>query len=176
MLAEKFKIALEKLQAKAVEQQQARAARDNVIKVKFPELDSAFSNLVTTVCGSHPKLALIKTTVTDFFTNHSFATLDKTVIEIRSTLYGPLEKAMFTPSLESLDGDQFGIIKAATEGIDVRFGAGDHAARFKPILDRGILMRGRDATQLVILVAGNFEALTAQLLEDFLEALFIRTT
>src|SRR5262245_47907280 len=99
MLADRFQAESDRVAAKATQAQQARVDRDNFIKIQFPALDTAFSGMVTAVSGSHPKLAVIKTPVTDTFAGRGFATLNKTFIEMRSTLYGPLERVTFTPAL-----------------------------------------------------------------------------
>ena len=175
MLADKFKTTFDALQAKAAKDQAARLDRDKVIQSKFPALDAAFSKLVDGATGSHPRLAVVKTPVTDTFTNRGFTTLDKTVIEIRSTLYGPLERVVCTPGLESVDPDQFGVIKVAAHDVQAKPGGGESAIRAKSILERGVLMRGTTEAQLCIAIGSNYEPLSSQAIEDFLEGLFIRT-
>lgn len=174
MLATKFQETLAKLQADAVARQQALAQRDAFIQAQFPVLDAAFSAMVSRVCGSHPRLAVIKTAVTDTVTNHTFTTLSKTVIEVRSTLYGPLEVVTFTPALEAIAPDQFAVIRATTAGLTVT-GEG-FASALKSLLDRGVLMRGKTSAGLVLAKGDGFEPLTDALLESFLAALFIRTS
>lgn len=174
MLATKFQEALDKLQADATSRQQASTQRDAFIQAQFPVLDAAFSAMVSRVCGTHPRLALVKTVVIDTVTNHTFATLTKTVIEVRSTLYGPLEVVTFTPALEAIAADQFAVIHATTEGLTAT-GEG-WASSLKSLLERGILMRGKTAASLVLAKGEGFEPLTDALLESFLAALFIRTS
>lgn len=176
MLAERFDEALEALAAAAAEREQARNERDEFIEEKFPELDAAFSNMVTAVTGNHPKLAVIKTVVTDTFTGRGFATLNKTVIDVRSTLYGPVEEVRFTPALESVDVDQFGVVRIATQGLRPSMGSGLAAALLESMLKRGILMRGSESAHLVVAEGERLEELVPQQLEDFLTALFIRTS
>lgn len=175
MLADRFTTELTRLQTRDTERLQARNARDTFIQAQFPVMDTAFSDLVTAATGQHVRLSVIRTTVTDTFTGHLFATLNKTVIELRSTLYGSIEKLRFTPALESVAVDQFGVIKVATEDLPVALGASDQLPLFQSMLDRGVLMRGRDAAHLVVARDNTFVELTGALLEDFLTALFVRT-
>ncbi len=175
MLADKFQEVVDALEAKAAERQQASAARDAFIATNFPLLDQAFSDMVSAATGSHPRLAVVKTMVTETFTGRGFATLNKTVIDVRSTLYGPIELLRFTPALESVDVDQFGVIRIESQGLQVNL-TGDDTELSSSMLQRGILMRGTESADLVVSKTNGFETLTADLLEELLAAVFIRTT
>ena len=176
MLADRFEEALIELQEKAAEAQTARSERDDFIKIKYPEMNTGFSGMVDNVTGSHARLQVSKSTVIDTYSNHSFTTLSKTVVDIRSTLYDKIEEIRFTPSLESIATDQFGVISVATENMAVPAFSNGSSELFQSILNRGILMRGKDSSaSLVVEKGNNFEELTDQLLEDFLAAMFIRT-
>ncbi|HYJ78716.1 MAG TPA: hypothetical protein VEW03_03865, partial [Longimicrobiaceae bacterium] len=145
------------------------------IPVQFPAMDAAFNGLVDAATGVHPRLSVVRTTLTDTFTNRGFASLNKTVTDVRSTLYGPLEQVRFTPALEAVDAGQFGIIRVETEGLTPRLPAGAGAAAQRAMLERGIVMRGIDAPSLGVPADGEVQPLTAALLEGFLAALLIRT-
>jgi len=177
MLADRFRVVQQELQDDAAARAGERAARDAFIAAQFPVLDAAFNALVDEATGAHPRLAVVRTPVTDPFTNRGFASLDKTVTDVRSTLYGPLEQVRFTPGLESVDPEQFGIIRVATEGLTPKLGGGGgQGAPLRAMLERGIVMRGREAPGSLGVALGNeVRPLTAELLESFLAALFIRT-
>jgi hypothetical protein len=175
MLADRFVEAVDKLEADAAAVEEARAARDAFIEANFPALDQAFVNMVQAVTGTHSRLAVFMTPVIDTFTNRGFTSLTKTVVEIRSTLYGPIERVTFTPALEAVSPNQFGVIRVETEGTATQFGADEDAALFKSLLDRGVVMEGQETASLSVVSGETYEPLTAGVLEDFLARLFIRT-
>jgi hypothetical protein len=175
MLADQFQEVQQELQDDDAERAAARAARDAFIAAQFPAMNTAFNGLVDEATGVHPRLSVVRTPLTDTYTNRGFASLNKTVTDVRSTLYGPLEQVRFTPALESVDPGQFGVIRVETAGMEPRLPAGPGAAAFRAILQRGIVMRGTDAASLGVPVEGAVQPLTDELLEDFLAALFIRT-
>lgn len=175
MLAERFQELIEARAAEAEERQEARQARDAFIKLQFEALDQAFADLVVAVTGSHPRLSVVSTAVTEAIANRHFATLDKTVTEVHSTLYGTLEQVRFFPALEFVETDQFGAIRVTTEDVPAAFGTDGQAALHKAMLKRGILMRGQASAHLVVKTQDGFAPLTADLLESFLARLFIRT-
>jgi hypothetical protein len=174
MLADRFAEAVDKLQADAAAQEEARAARDSFIEVNFPLLDQAFVAMVRAATGTHPRLAVSTTTVIDTFVNRAFTSLTKTVVEIRSTLYGPIERVTFTPALDAVAPTQFGVIRADAEGAAV-VGADEEAVLFKSLLERGVVMEGQEVASLSVLNGESYVPLTADLLENFLARLFIRT-
>jgi hypothetical protein len=171
MLAARFQDAVAKRLTATDRTQQVRADRDAFIQAQFPLLDAAFSTMMDVAVGTDPRLAIVSTPAIETFTNHTFASLAKTVIEVRSTLYGPTESVRFTPALQSIYPDQFAVIRVRTDGVP------DLTANplVKAIQDRGILMRGSTSASLVIPIGDNFATLTALLLEDYLATLFIRT-
>ncbi|MGH7393924.1 MAG: hypothetical protein ACREM3_31365 [Candidatus Rokuibacteriota bacterium] len=175
MLAERFEETLVRTQNEATERQQARSSRDDFIGVQFPRLDAAFVAMVRDVTGTHPRLAVVTTPVTETFTGRGFATLTRTVIEVRSTLYGAVEGVRFTPGLESIALDQFGVIKVGLDNLTPSFVANGTGPLFRSMVDRGVLMRGATAAGLVVARDTGFEPLTSTLLEAFLTALFVRT-
>jgi len=172
MLSALFQQEENRLALRAASVQAQRAARDAFIVAQFPLLDTAFASLVDTTVGTDPKLIVTHTPATDTFTNHTFATLNRTITNVRSTLYGTAENVLFTPSLESIDADEFAVIRITTDLPDVATQNLDSA--FADILRRGILMRGKTTASLVAPQNGNFVTLTSDLLEGFLAALFIR--
>jgi hypothetical protein len=171
MLAARFQDVVAKRLTATDRTQQARADRDAFIQAQFPLLDAAFSAMVDVAVGTDPRLAIVRTPTTDTFTNHTFASLPKTVIEVRSTLYGPVESVRFTPALQSIYPDQFAVIQVRTDGVP-NLTANPSV---RGIQNRGILMRGSTSASLVISTDHAFTTLTAALLEEYLATLFIRT-
>jgi len=176
MLSDRFATALDQLQEKAADRQAARDERDAFIVANWPVLDTEFADMVVDVVGAHPRLAVVAALVTDTFTGHSFTTLDKTVTTVISTLYGTAERVVFTPALEFVDANQFGVIRVDVDGFTPSLNGGIQGARFKSLLDRGVIMEGQAHASLSYKSNDHYEPLTAQLLEDFLAALFVRTT
>lgn len=172
MLSDLFQQEETRLAQRAARVQAQRAARDAFIVAVFPVLDAAFAGLVDTTVGADPKLTVTHTPATDTFTNHTFVSLNKTITNVKSTLYGTAENVLFTPSLESIDADQFAVIRITTDlpGVATE----DLGSGFADMLRRGILMRGKTIASLVAPENGNFVTLTSDLLEGFLAALFIR--
>jgi hypothetical protein len=176
MLADTFIEVLEARQEEAQAGQQARDERDDFIEQTFEQLDQQFSDLIDQATGVHALLAVVKSPVTETITNRNFATLDKTIIEVRSTLNAKLEIVRFTPALQFLHRDQFGVVEIETIDVPEPAGQEGAAAEFKS-MKAGIVMRGQEAGSLVIpsVDAGNgFEDLTAERLESFLETAFVR--
>src|SRR5262245_34650857 len=97
MLAEGFEEALQRLAEEAEARDQARAARDAFIEAQFPLLDAAFVQMAREATGIHPRLAVVAVPVVETFTGRGFTALSKTVVEVRSTLYGAVESVRFTP-------------------------------------------------------------------------------
>lgn len=174
-LANKFTQVLDKLAEQAVAEEASRQVRDAFIKVEFEKLDQKLADMIGEVTGSHPRLVVVKTAVTETIVNRNFATLNKTVTEIHSTLYGTVERLRFTPGLEFLAKDQFGVVKVTSEDLPVRLGNGEKAALFRSVLERGIVLRGREAAHLMVSRDNGFAAFNAVFLEDFLTQLFVRT-
>jgi hypothetical protein len=175
MLADRFALALDALQAANARSLAARNARDALIAVSFPQLDAAFSAMIDTATGTHPMLAITKTTVTDTFTNRGFATLDKTVTHIESTFYGVPEAITFTPQLESIVRDQFGAIHVTTSGFAITPTPQMLPSPLDQILAMGVFMFDPKTPVLGIPLPAGYEKLTAPLLEQFLALLFLRT-
>lgn len=175
MLAERFDEVLKKRAEETAQQARSRATRDQFVKTKFGELDTAFASMVEAVIGNHSKLVLVKTLLTDTITTRTFPSLDKTVIELRSTLNGPVEKVVFTPALEFATEGQFGVIAVESEGIRIDLGGDKQTPALKSILKRGLVMRGKKYASLGIEVGKQFKVLKEEVLEDFLARLFIRS-
>lgn len=175
MLAERFRETLQRLEGVEAERRATRAARDQFIAAHFPTLDAAFVGMVRSVTGIHPRLAVVTTPVTDIFTGRGFATLDRTVVEVRSTLYGSVQSARFTPGLEAVAPDQFGAIRVTLADATAAFPANGQGALLRSILDRGVLMRGAEDASLVVATPTGFEPLAPELLEAFLTGVFVRT-
>ncbi len=174
MLSDLFQQETARRATQAAITQQNRAGRDAFIVAHWPLLDKAFSDLVDATVGSDPHLLVTHTAATDNFTNHTFASLNKTITAVRSTLNGAPETVTFTPFLRSVVPDQFGVISITTDGLPDAIASDPGAQVFADLLKQGILMRGKSAGSLVVLDDGQFENLTADLLQGFLAALFIR--
>lgn len=175
MLSDRFQEELARRTAQAGGMQQMRAHRDAFIATQWPLMDAAFADLVDSTVGVEPHLSVTHTPATDDFTNHTFASLDKTITVVQSTLNDAPEKVTFTPFLESIVPDQFGVIKVTAEGLPPYSASADPVTEvFAGMLQRGILFRGKTTSSLVAPKLGNFVDLTADLLERFLAALFIR--
>jgi hypothetical protein len=176
MLGQSFQTEFARLQDLAAANLKARAQRDDFIQTQFPLLDTAFAQMTDTATGSGPALSVVHTPATETITGHTFTTLTKTVTTIQSKLYGPPETLTFTPALESIDTDQFAIIKIAFDGPISRAGNAPNAQMYQTIQTRGILMRGSTSAHLVVPVDGiNFTDLIPSILEKFLTGIFIRT-
>ena len=175
MLSDLFQEEAARRAAQAAVTQQTRNDRDSFIVVQWPLMDKAFSDLVDATVGNDSHLTVTRTAATDNFTNHTFPSLNKTITAVQSTLHGTPEKVIFTPFLQSVAIDQFGVIKIMTEGLPDTIVADPGAQVFAGMVNQGILMRGKTTGSLVVPDGGNFTNLTADLLEAFLAALFIRT-
>ena len=177
MLSDRFDTAVDHLQQQAQARQTARNARDAFIVANWPVIDAAFAAMIANVTGVHPRLAVVSTLVTDVFTGHAFPTLDKTVTTVVSTLYGSPERVQFTPALESVDTNQFGVIRVDVAGFTPSIGNGGspQGARFRSLLERGVILEGQDHASTSLKIDDHYEPLTAELLEGFLAALLVRT-
>src|SRR5260370_953162 len=142
MLSALFQEELTRLTQRAANTQARRAARDAFIQAQFPLLDTAFAAMVDTTVGSEAHLTLTHTPATDTFTNHTFVSLNKTITNVKSTLYGTPENVLFTPSLESIDPDEFAVIRVTTDGLS-KVATENLERVFADMLRRGILMRGK---------------------------------
>jgi hypothetical protein len=149
--------------------------RDAFIVVQWPLLDTAFAKLVDNAVGAEAHLTITHTPEIDNFTNHAFASLNKTVTAVKSTLNGAPETVTFTPFLEAIDKDQFGVIRITADGLPYGILADPGSRLYADMLKRGILMKGKTASSLVVPDDGNFLTLSADMVEGFLAALFIRT-
>jgi len=174
MLSVLFQEELARLAAQSAGVQQQRAARDAFIVAQFPLLDASFASTVDSAVGSDSHLAVTHTPATDHFTNHSFASLNKTVTGVQSTLYGAPETVTFTPALQSLDAAQFAVISIATDGVPDSTVSDPGDPAFLAMLQRGIWMRGTTVGALVVPQGSAFTAFNGDMLQGFLAALFIR--
>ncbi|HEY2389848.1 MAG TPA: hypothetical protein VGK22_01630 [Candidatus Angelobacter sp.] len=174
MLSDLFQLETARRASQTSATQQKHAARDAFIVVQWPLLDTSFAALVDSAVGAEAHLSITHTAATDNFTNHTFASLNKTITTVQSTLNGAPEQVTFTPSLESIDPDQFGVIKVTTDGLPDSIVADPGAQVFADMLQRGILMRGKTTSSLVVPDGSNFMTLSGDLLEGLLAALFIR--
>lgn len=174
MLSDLFQQETARRASQASATQQKRTARDAFIVVQWPLLDTAFAALVDSSVGTEGHLSITHTPATDNFTNHTFASLNKTITTVQSTLNGAAEKITFTPFLESIAPDQFGVIRISTDGLPYSITSDPGEQIFADMLTRGILMRGKTTSSLVAPDGSNFLTLTAGLLEGLLAALFIR--
>ena len=174
MLSDRFQQETARRASQTAATQQARNVRDAFIVAQWPLLDAAFAAMVDAAVGTEAHLLTTHAPATDHFTNHTFLSLNKTITTVQSTLNGAPEKVTFTPSLESKDADQFGVIRIATDGLPYSITSDPGAQVFADMLQRGILMKGKTTSSLVVPDGSNFMALSKELLEGFLAALFIR--
>ena len=174
MLSDRFQQETARRASQSAATQQKRADRDAFIVAQWTLLDTALASLVDSTVGAEGHLSITHTPATDTFTNHTFVSLNKTVTTVQSTLNGAPEKLTFTPSLESIDPDQFGVVRITTDGLPYSITADPGAQVFADMLKRGILMRGKTTSSLVVPDGSNFLTLSGDLLEGFLAALFIR--
>jgi hypothetical protein len=174
MLSDQFREEIARRAARKQSTHQQRAQRDAFIQTQWPLMDKAFADLVDATVGTEAHLSMTHTPATDNFTNHSFVTLDKTITAVRSTLNLSPETVTFTPFLETIEPDQFGVIRIQGDGLPYSILADRGAAVFAGMLKRGILMRGKTQSSLVVPDGANFLDLNAELLEGFLSALFLR--
>lgn len=175
MLSDRFQGEMARMANQAAGTQQQRDARDAFIQTQFPFQDTAFANMVDGTIGKDSHLSVTRTQATDHFTNHSFATLNKTITAVQSTLYGMPEIVTFTPALESRDADQFGVIRITADGLPDSIVADPGSLIFAAMMKRGVLMRGKTTASLMVPDGSNFTPLNSGLLENFLVALFIRS-
>lgn len=176
MLADTFAEILSSRSTSAAATQQARAARDAFIKPAFEQLATAFADTIDQVTGSHALLTVTRTATSLTVANRSFTSLASIVVEVRSTLYGFEERVRFEPALQFVYPDQFGIINITTNKVPVKLGSDAGSLTLQAMLDQGIVMRGRQSAHLVMARHGGFEPVTAELVEQLLTALFVRTT
>jgi hypothetical protein len=174
MLSDLFQQETARRASQASATQQKRTARDAFIVAQWPLLDAAFAKLVDSSVGTEAHLSITHTPATDNFSNHTFASLNKTITTVQSTLNGAAEKITFTPFLESIDPDQFGVIRITTDGLPYSITSDPGEQIFADLLARGILMRGKTTSSLVAPDGNNFLTLTGDLLVGLLAALFIR--
>jgi hypothetical protein len=174
MLSDQFQQETARRASQSAATQQKRADRDAFIVVQWPLLNTAFAALVDSTVGTEAHLSITHTAATDNFTNHTFVSLNKTITAVQSTLNSAPEKVTFTPFLESIDPDQLGVIRITTDGLPYSITTDPGAQVFADMLKRGILMRGKTTSSLVVPDGSNFLTLSSGLLEGFLTALFIR--
>lgn len=175
MLSDQFQQETARRALQAAATQKARNDRDAVIVVQWPLLDTAFAAMVDAAVGTEPHLTITHTPAVDNFTNHTFASLNKTITAVKSTLNGAPETVTFTPFLESIATDQFGVIKITTDGLPDSIVADPGAQIYADMMKRGILMKGKTKSSLVVPDGGNFLTLNKDIVEGLLAGLFIRT-
>jgi hypothetical protein len=174
MLSDLFQQETARRASQAADTQAKRAARDTFIAAQWPLLDAAFAALVDSSVGTEGHLSITHLPATDHFTNHSFGSLNKTITTVKATLNASAEHVTFTPFLESIAPDQFGVIRITTDGLPYAITADPGEQIFADMLTRGILMRGKTAGSLVVPDGSNFLTLNGDLLVGLLAALFIR--
>ena len=172
VLADRFAQEIERLDQLASGLTTERAARDALIQSQFILLDAQFVTMIRTVAGRHTRLTVATQPVVDPITTRAFATLAKTVTELSSTLYGPIERLTFTPGLAFVEPEQFGVIRLAWEGT-IPAATGMKATALPRMLARGILMQGLPAARLMVSDGVRSERLTAAMLEEALVILFV---
>jgi hypothetical protein len=175
MLADQFVSAEQAMQQEAQEERQRHAERDEFIRVQYPALTLAFSQMADAATGVHPRLAVARGTVTEVFTGRGFTSLDNVQIDVRSTLYGAPEIVRFASSLESVVDSQFGVFHVTTDGLKPKFRTDGDGPLFQSMLTSGVLMTGTAAAALTVRNGVNLTPLTLALLEGFLAALLVRS-
>jgi hypothetical protein len=171
MLADHFATESDRLALQAGNLGMARAVEDSLIESQFSVLNARFVTMVGVIAGQHTRLSVNTIPLVDTITTRSFTTLNKTVVEMRSTLYGPLERLTFTPALCFIERGQFGVIRLDWEGAAPT--AGLQGTALPRLLGRGVVMYGLPAGRLAVSDGTRFETLTAEVLEAALVALFI---
>jgi hypothetical protein len=171
MLGERFQQIVNRRNQANAQTNADRSQRDAFIQAQFPVLDTVFAGLVDAAVGTGPLLSVTHTPATDTVHNRTFTSLNKTVTEVNSTLYGPTETVRFTPGLSFTYPEQFGVISLTKEG------GPDPSAdpRFSDVFRTGLLMSGTQTAALLAPQAGNFSPVTAAYLENLLAQLLIRT-
>ena len=159
--------------ARAAERETARLARDAFIQPQFPLMAARFEQLLATALGLHTQIAVNVTPVVDAVQGRSFATLNKRVVSVRSTIGLAPQTVTFTPQLDFREQDQYGLIACT---LDFAFSPGasriDGVAR--ALMAHGIQMRGSTVSSLMLPVDARLVELSARDLEDAFTAWWLK--
>lgn len=151
----------------------ARTARDTFIQAQFPLLNQRLIDLVTAAVGTHSRLTLAETALTEAVTGRSFNSLAKTALEVRADLDGGLQTIAFTPRLAFGDEAQFGVVACtASFPFTPRARSADRLAAL--LLAEKLQMRGTQTAALMLAAPDGFLEVGATLIEEALAALLLR--
>jgi hypothetical protein len=159
--------------ARAAAKDAERSARDAFIQPAFAQLAARFEELLADALGTHAQIVVTAMPVVDAVQGRTFATLNKRIVMVRSTIGLAPQTLIFTPQLDFREADQFGLIACA---IDFEFTPGrtrgDTVAR--ALVERGIQMSGRTVGRLLLPLDEGTAELTARDLEDAFTAWWLR--
>lgn len=158
---------------RAADRDAARLARDVFIQPEFTLMSARFEQFLAEALGRHTLITVTATPVAEAVQGRSFPTLDKRVISVRA-LVGPVPQTVtFTPQLDFREQDQYGLIACS---IDFPFSP--RASRIdglaRTLVERGIQMRGRTVSSLMLWVEGSLAELSARDIEDAFTAWWLR--
>lgn len=158
---------------RAAERDAARLARDAFIQPQFALMSARFEQLLADALGLHALITVTATPVAEAVQGRSFATLNKRIISVRSTLGAAPQTVTFTPQLDFHEQDQYGLIACAIDfPFSPRANRIDGLAR--TLIERGIQMRGSTVSSLMWVVDGTLLELGARDLEDAFTAWWLR--
>ena len=150
-----------------------RLARDTFIQSAFPLLSDRFEALLAEALGIHSQLLVTITPVVDAVQGRSFATLNKSVVDVRSTLRSTPQTVTFTPRLDFHEPDQFGLIACTLDfPFTARGARQDSIAR--ALVARGIQMRGITVPSLMLPLGATVVEIGARDLEAAFTAWWLR--
>ena len=151
--------------ARSAARDAARLARDAFIQPGFALLAARFEQLLADALGVHSQIAVSVTPVAEAVQGRTFATLNKRVVSVRSTI-GPVPQTVtFTPGLDFHEQDQYGLIACTLDfAYSPRASRIDSVAR--ALLARGIQMRGSTVSSLMLPLDTALVELRARDLED----------
>jgi hypothetical protein len=151
----------------------ARLARDAFIQPEFALMAARFEQLLADALGLHSAITVTATPVVEAVQSRSFATLNKRVISVRSTLGATPQTVTFTPQLDFREQDQYGLIACSIDfAFSPRASRIDGVAR--ALLERGIQMRGSSVSSLMCVFDGTLVELGSRDLEDAFTAWWLR--
>jgi hypothetical protein len=151
----------------------ARTARDAFIQAQFALLNQRLIDLVAAAVGTHSRLTLAETALTEAVTGRSFTSLAKTALEVRADLDGGLQTIAFTPRLAFGNEAQFGAIACtASFPFTPRARSADRLAAL--LLAEKLQMRGTGTAALMLAAPDGFIEAGSTLFEEALAALLLR--
>ena len=159
--------------AKAAARDADRLARDAFIQPQFALMAARFEATLADALGLHSQIHVSVTLATDPVQGRSFATLNKRIVSVQSTLTATPQTVTFTPQLDFREQDQYGLIACSLD-----FPYSPRNARIDTsamaLLGGGIQMRGTTLSRLMLTIDGALVELTSGLLEDAFTAWWLR--